>query len=155
MSGPLDFANHIDDVFASPSVTVKAFTEGHRDEFGIWVPGTPIEETYTANIQPLRDRELDNLLRAGKRILDSRKIYINSGDLDKLKLSHDIEMLGQRWEIIDSDIRPWRTYAKIVVSRYDDQDGTDPHAANIKAPAKPDPEPEPDPTPPDEPDDEH
>lgn len=121
MSGPLDFANHIDDVFASPPVTVKAFAAGHRDEFGIWVPGAPIGETYTATIQPLRDRELDNLLRAGKRILDSRKIYINSGDLEKLKLSNDIEMLGQQWEIIDSDIRPWRTYAKIVVSRYDEQ----------------------------------
>lgn len=121
MSGPLDMGGHIDDVFASPPVTVKAFTEGHRDEFGIWVPGTPIEETYTATIQPLRDRELENLLRAGKRINDSRKVYINSGDLDKLKLANDIEMLGQRWEIIDSDIRPWRTYAKIVVSRYDEQ----------------------------------
>lgn len=117
----LDMRGHIDDVFASPPVTVKAFTEGYRDEYGIWVPGTPIEETYTANIQPLRDRELENLLRAGKRVLDARKVYINSGDLEKLKLSNDIEMLGQRWEIIDSDIRPWRSYAKIVVSRYDEQ----------------------------------
>lgn len=121
MSGPLDMRGHIDGVFASPSVTIKAFTAGRRDEFGIWVPGTPVEEIYTATIQPLRDRELDNLLRAGKRILDSRKAYINSGDLEKLKLSHDIEMLDQLWEIIDSDIRPWRTYAKIVVSRYDEQ----------------------------------
>lgn len=121
MSGPLDMGGHIDDVFASPSVTINAFEEGHRDDYGIWVPGTPITETYTATTQPLRDRELENLLRAGKRILDSRKAYINSGDLEKLKLSHDIEMLGQRWEIIDSDIRPWRTYAKLIVSRYDDQ----------------------------------
>ncbi|RIY41952.1 hypothetical protein [Neopusillimonas maritima] len=117
----LDMTGHIDDVFASTPVIVKAFTAGHRDDFGIWVPGTSIDEVYTATTQPLRDRELDNLLRAGKRILDSRKIYINSGDLEKLKLSNDVEFLGQLWEIIDSDIRPWRTYAKIVVSRYDEQ----------------------------------
>lgn len=121
MSGPLDMGGHIDGVFQSQPVTVIAYTQGHRDDDGIWVSGVPIDETYTATIQPLRDRELDNLMRAGKRILDSRKIYINSGDLAKLKLSHDMEFLGQRWEIIDSDIRPWRTYAKIVVSRYDEQ----------------------------------
>lgn len=121
MSGPLDFANHIDDVFRSGSVTVKAYVNGHRDQYGIWVPGIPVEETYTANIQPLNDREADNLMRAGVRLLDPRKIYINSGDLEKLKLINDLEFLGQRWRIIRSDIRPWRTYAKLVVSRYDDQ----------------------------------
>lgn len=121
MAGPLDMANHIDDVFASQPVTLQAFTEGRRDEYGIWVPGEPIEEVYTANIQPLNDRETDNLLRAGKRVVDPRKLYINSGNLELLKLAQDLEFLGQTWQIIASDIRPWRTYAKIVVSRYDDQ----------------------------------
>ena len=145
----LSMAGHIDSVFQSEPVTVKAYTSGHYDDDGIWVPGTATEETYTATIQPLRDRELDNLLRAGKRILDTRKLYINSGDLEKLKLSHDMEFLAVRWEIIDSDIRPWRTYAKVGVSRHDNQDGTDPHAANIKAPpvTPPDPTPDPEPTP--------
>lgn len=132
MSGPLDMGGHIDSVFASASVEVKAFTQGGYDDEGIWVPGAPITEAYTATIQPLRDRELENLMRAGKRILDSRKLYINSGDLTKLVLSHDMEFLGARWEIIDSDIRPWRTYAKVVVSRYDDQ--ADPYSPNTVLP---------------------
>jgi hypothetical protein len=112
---------HIDGVFRSETVTLKAYADGHRDEDGIWVPGTPIEIDYTATIQPTNDRETDNLLRAGKRVLDPRKLYINSGDLEALKLAQDLEFLGQMWQIIASDIRPWRTYAKIVVSRYDNQ----------------------------------
>lgn len=149
MSGPLDMGGHVDDVFRSPDVEVKAYTQGYYDDDGIWVPGTATSETYTANIQPLNEREIDNLMRAGIRLLDPRKIYINSGDLTKLKLTYDMEFLGAKWKIIRSDIRPWRTYAKIVVSRYDDQDGTDPHAANIKAPpvTPPDPTPDPEPTP--------
>lgn len=121
MAGPLDMGGHIDDVFASPPVTVKAFTEGHRDEYGIWVPGDPINETYTATIQPLNEREAENLERAGVRLVDPRKLYINSGDLNKLIPVYDMEFLGQVWRIIRTDIRPWRTYAKIVVSRYDEQ----------------------------------
>ena len=121
MSGPLDMGGHIDSVFASQSVVVKAYTQGGYDAEGIWVDGAPSSETYTANIQPLNDREIDNLMRAGIRVLDPRKLYINSGDLEKLKLTNDVEFLGQKWRIIRSDIRPWRTYAKVVVSRYDDQ----------------------------------
>lgn len=121
MSGPLDMGGHIDDVFASPPVEVTAFTQGDYDDEGIWVPGTPISEAYTATVQPLNDREADNLMRAGVRVLDPRKVYINSGDLEKLKLTFDMEFLGQRWKIVKSDIRPWRTYAKVIVSRYDEQ----------------------------------
>lgn len=137
MSGPLDFAGHIDGVFQSAPVTVKAYTEGHYDDDGIWVPGAAINETYTANIQPLNDREMDNLMRAGIRLLDPRKVYINSGDLEKLLLTYDMEFLGAKWKIIRSDIRPWRTYAKIVVSRYDDQ--SEPSAPNTAEPADDEP----------------
>lgn len=121
MSGPLDMGGHIDGVFRSQRVAVKAYTQGHRDAEGIWVPGTTVTAGYDANIQPLNDREIDNLMRAGVRVLDPRKLYINSGDLTKLELSHDVEFLGQRWRIVRSDIRPWRSYAKIIVSRYDEQ----------------------------------
>lgn len=124
MSGPLDMAGHVDAVFSSGSVTVKAYAQGHYDDDGIWVLGAEIDETYTANIQPLDERAIDNLMRAGVRLLDPRKIYINSGDLTKLVLSYDMQFLGALWKIVRSDIRPLRTYAKVVVSRYDNQ--TDP-----------------------------
>lgn len=132
MSGPLDMRGHIDGVFGSRSVTVKAYAEGRYDQNGIWEPGAPIEETYTANIQPLNDREADNLMRAGVRLVDPRKLYINSGDLGKLKITYDLEFLGALWKIVRSDVRPWRSYAKIVVSRYDDQ--TEPSAPNVGVP---------------------
>lgn len=118
---PLNMGNHIDDVFQSQLVIIKAYTAGGYDADGIWVPGAPTEETYAANIQPLDARTEDNLMRAGIRLLDPRKVYINSGDLEKLKITFDLEFLGQRWKIVRSDIRPWRTYAKLVVSRYDEQ----------------------------------
>jgi len=132
MNDTLSMAGHIDDVFSSGSVTVKAYTEGHYDGDGIWVRGVEIDEDYTATIQPLTEREVDNLMREGIRILDPRKIYINSGDLTKLVLSYDMQFLGALWKIIRSDIRPRRTYAKVVVSRYDNQ--TDPNAPNTTAP---------------------
>jgi hypothetical protein len=112
---------HIDGVFASAPVAVKAYEQGHRGDQGIWVSGVPIEETYTATIQPLSEREVDNLMRAGVRLLDPRKVYINSGDLGKLVPVSDMDFLGQRWLVVKTDIRPWRTYAKVVVSRYDEQ----------------------------------
>ena len=121
MNGPLDMGGHIDDVFASPAVVVRAYTQGRRDEHGIWKPGLPIEESYTATAQPLSEREADNLMRAGVRLLDPRKVYINSGDLEKLVPVAEMEFLGQRWRIVRTDIRPWRTYAKVVVTRYDEQ----------------------------------
>lgn len=117
----LSMSNHIDGVFRTDSVLVKAYLQGSYDSDGIWTPGTEVSESYTATVQPLSERELDNLMRAGERILDPRKVYINSGDFSKLLLSSDIEFLGQRWKIIRSDIRPSRAYAKIIVSRYDQQ----------------------------------
>ena len=124
---------HIDDVFKSTDVELLAYTQGHYDEFGIWQQGQELKSEYTANVQPLNDRELNNLLLAGIRTLDARKVYINSGDLTALKLAYDVNFLGVQWLIKDSDIREWRNYAKLIVSRYDDQDDTDPHNANMQA----------------------
>lgn len=129
--GALDMAGHIDSTFKSVDVVLSAYTAGHYDDNGIWQQGVEINETYTANVQPLNDRELNNLLLAGIRTLDVRKVYINSGDLEKLKLAYDINFIGAQWLILQSDIRPWRNYAKLVVNRFDDQDDTDPQNANI------------------------
>ena len=118
----LNMQGHIDSVFTSGEVVFLVKTNGG------WTPyGDPIEPAIErvpyvlANVQPLRDRELQNLLMAGKRVGDTRKIYVNTGDLAKLTLATGVEFEGQLWEIIESDIRPMRMYAKVVVSRYDNQ----------------------------------
>lgn len=116
----LDMAGHIDDVFRSIPVTLT-YQVGGAYVNGIWQDGTEATVSYTANVQPLTDKELSNLLLAGQRVLDARKIYINSGDLSLLKLGKDMTLEGDEWKIVERDVREWRNYAKIVVVRYDDQ----------------------------------
>lgn len=116
----LTMAGHIDGVFKSVDVTVVTQTQGGYVD-GIWVDGVSTTEAYTANVQPLSERELDNLFRAGERIVDGRKVYINTGDFAKLRIANYAEFLGQKWKIVRSDVREWRRYAKLVVSRFDDQ----------------------------------
>lgn len=115
----LDMAGHIDDVFESVPVTLIYTTGGYVD--GIWRAGLPATETYRANVQQLEDKELANLMREGQRILDSRKIYINDGDLALLNLGKDMSLLDEEWKITERDVREWRSYAKLIVVRYDDQ----------------------------------
>ncbi|WP_341232373.1 hypothetical protein [uncultured Methylophaga sp.] len=112
-------AGHIDDVFESVPVTLIYATGGYVN--GIWQEAAPGSETYKANVQQLDDKELANLMLAGQRILDSRKIYINSGDLALLNLGKDMSLLGEEWKITERDVREWRNYAKLIVVRYDDQ----------------------------------
>ena len=116
----LDMGGHIDGVFRSADITVTGQTSGGWDEDGNLITPTPVSATFRrVTIQPLNNRELENLLRAGERIVDGRKLYINSGNFDALVLATNISMLGQEWKIVQSDVRPWRKYAKLVVSRYD------------------------------------
>lgn len=116
----LSMSGHIDSVFKSiPTTLVYEDGGGYVD--GVWADGIYQEIEYTSTVQPLSDRELENLFRAGERIIDGRKIYINSGDFSKLKLGKFFYIAGQRYKIVSSDIREWRNYAKIVVSRMDDQ----------------------------------
>lgn len=117
----LSMSGQIDGVFQTVPVTVKTDVGGDYVD-GIYVPGTTVTTTFPrVTIQPLNDNELDILLRAETRILDVRKLYINSGDLSVLELNEDVEFLGQRWKVIRRDYRPWRKYVKLIVDRYDDQ----------------------------------
>lgn len=117
----LNMYGHIDSVFKSTDVVVTYRDQGEYGPDGIWIPGPAQTESYVANIQPLSDRKLDNLLRAGQRIVDGRHVYINTGDFEKLALAQEMSFLGQRWKIVESDVRPWHKYARIVASRFDDQ----------------------------------
>jgi len=119
MSDRLNMNGHVDDVFKS--VPAQHIGKGGAYVDGIWTPVTYAPVSFKVNIQPLTDRELDFLRQGGQRILDGRKIYVNSGDLDSIQLDGEWVFLGQRWKIIKTDNRPWRKYCKVVVDRYDQQ----------------------------------
>lgn len=121
MSGALSMQGHVDGVFRTVDVT---FTNTPDRQYvdGISVPGVPVSTIFrNVTIQPLTDDELDLLLRAGQRIIDARKLYINNGNFDALQLSAKVEFLSQEWKLIKADVRPWRKYAKLIVDRIDDQ----------------------------------
>lgn len=117
----LSMAGHIDGVFQTVTVDVKTEVGGKYVD-GIWVDGTFTTTSFPrVTIQPLNDNELDMILRAEQRILDVRKLYINSGNMSVLELNEDVWFLGQRWKVIRRDYRPWRKYVKLIVDRFDDQ----------------------------------
>lgn len=110
---------HIDNVFKSVPAVHIGKSGAYID--GIWqeVQSAPVD--FQVNIQPLSDKELDFLQRGGERIIDPRKIYVNTGDLNSIELSGEWIFLGQRWKIIRTDNRPWRSYCKVIVDRFDQQ----------------------------------
>lgn len=117
----LNMQGHVDAVFRSTDVVAHIEAGGSYVD-GLWVEGAVRDITFNrVTIQPLNDKELDFLYRGNERILDSRKLYINNGDLESLTLANDVTFVGLKWKISKSDIRPWRSYAKLIVVRYDDQ----------------------------------
>lgn len=115
----LSMRGHIDGVFKSVDATLTPKGGAYID--GIWVPVNSTPVSYRVNIQPLTDREKDFLERGGERIIDGRRIYVNSGDLNLITLEGDWEFLGQRFKAIRTDNRPWHDYCQVIVSRYDEQ----------------------------------
>lgn len=119
MASGLDMHGHIDAVFKSVAAThigkVGAYVNG------IWTDTILPPVPYTVNVQALEDKAIDFLRQGGERILDPRKIYVNSGDLNSIQLAGEWVFLGQRWKIIKTDNRPWRNYCKVVVDRLDVQ----------------------------------
>lgn len=116
----LDMRGHVDSVFKS--VTAVHKTTGNGDYVnGIWQSSGSITQTFIANLQPASDREIDFLIQAGERVIDVRRVYINSGDLSVIDQNGDWEFLNQRWKTVKCDNRPWRNYCKLIVSLYDEQ----------------------------------
>jgi hypothetical protein len=116
----LDMRGHVDSVFKS--VTVVHTTTGNGGYVnGIWYSSDSITQTFIANLQPVSDREIDFLIQAGERVIDVRRVYINSGDLSVIDQNGDWEFLNQRWKTVKCDNRPWRNYCKLIVSLYDEQ----------------------------------
>lgn len=116
----LDMGGFIDSDFKSIDAN-QITKDGGYDGDGIWQEGVDSEPIpYDVNIQPLNDRELNNLNIGGERTQDYRKIYVNDGDFHALSpkafWEFDANNNGlERYKVIKSDIRVWRRYAKITV----------------------------------------
>lgn len=111
---------HIDSQFDSQlNVRFVPVVVSEKDGFFQEKESSPI--SYTATVQPLKDKELSYLGIGLERIQDYRKIYINSGDLTKLAtLTGYIEMMGERWKPISVDVRINRDYCRLIVVREDE-----------------------------------
>lgn len=115
----LNMSGHIDNVFKSVPATHVGKSGSYVD--GIWTETTSAPVSFQVNIQSLNDKEIDFLRQGGERIVDPRKIYVNSGDLNSIQLDGEWVFLGQRWKVIRTDNRPWRNYCRVIVDRYDVQ----------------------------------
>lgn len=113
----LSMEGHIDSVFVSVPAVRTASSGAFVD--GIFDPDLWIATPHTVNIQPVTDRELDFLQQGGERIVDARRIYVNSGDLQSIDHTGTWAFLGQQWKAHKCDNRYWRNYVKVIVSRID------------------------------------
>ncbi|WP_026145103.1 hypothetical protein [Pseudomonas asplenii] len=118
----LNMEGQIDGVFESVPASRTVDTSGDWID-GIWTPGAPSAAPYTVNIQTANDREIDFVQRAGERIVDVRRIYINEGDMQLIDQTGTWAFLGQQWKAVKVDNRYWRNYCKVIVTRIDDQSG--------------------------------
>lgn len=116
----LDMFGHIGDVFKSIPANRIAKTGGAYVN-GIWVDGTETSTPHDVTIQPASDKEIAVLSSGSERILDMRRVYVNDGVLASISQADDWVFDGLRFKTVKLDNRPWRNYAKIIVSRYDDQ----------------------------------
>ena len=117
----LDFAGHIDGVFQSTPAT-RTSMSGGQYEGGRWVPGAPTNTSHTVTLQPASQREIDFLKDAGERVRDVRRVYINDSASYSIAEADTWQFSGVDgvFKTISMDVRPWRTYSKIIVSRIDD-----------------------------------
>lgn len=109
----------IDDVFQSVPATRTTVTGSYVD--GVWTVDLPVTDSYTVNIQPANDREIDFVRNAGERITDVRRIYINDVNMGNIDQTGEWAFSGQRWKAVACDNRPWRDYCKCLVVRIDPQ----------------------------------
>lgn len=119
----LSMSGHIDNTFYSElSLTYHAVERTETN--GIFTNTVTSVMSFRATVQPLSPREL-NLLGIGlERIQDYRKIYINSGNMELLnRLNGYFTLNGEKFKAIQVDYRPARKYCKLILCRWDVQNG--------------------------------
>ena len=118
---PINMSGHIDVMFRSTEATRTTTPGSYVD--GIWMPGTPVVETFTVNVQQVSPQELNFLTQGGERVLDLRRIYVNDGPMENIDETGVWHFLDLDWKTVSLDNRAkfGRKYCKIIVSRVDDQ----------------------------------
>jgi len=115
----LSMQNHVSGILKSH--TASQFPQGGAYVDGIWQDnaGTPVTG-IDVNVQPATMREIQTLQLGGRRIQDTRRVYINTDVTLSLKNADiwefDNELAGIQFECISVDDRPTRSYRKIFVS---------------------------------------
>ena len=122
----LDMFGFVDSVFVSVIPATRTSYTGGGYVNGIYVQGAAVQSTHTINLQPLSGKEISFIDLGAERQHDTRKIYVNDGDLYSISESDTWAFeTGQgvngNYKTIWLDNRPWRNYCKIIVSRFDDQ----------------------------------
>lgn len=121
----LDMAGHIDDCFQS--VPANRYRNGTGEYVeGIWEQSGPdVVTPHKVTIQPLSEKELQDaqIMLGAERVLDSRKVYVNDGDLYKISPADEWQFEGieGRFKTAKLDNRPWRNYCKVIVMIIDDK----------------------------------
>ena len=119
----LDMQGFVDPVFKSVEAVRTSYSDGDYVN-GIWVDGgSPVDTSHDCTIQQASDREIDTLEKGGDRVLDARRIWVNDSAIALAKISQaDLWTFeGQTWKCYKIDNRPWRTYCRLVVARFDVQ----------------------------------
>lgn len=116
----LDMLGHIDSTFQSVAAT-RNTKPGSYDADGIWVDGAGVGSPHTVNLQPVSEKETQNL-KGAERVVDFRKIYVNDGDLYSISPADEWTFTGiaGAFKTFKLDNRPWRNYCKVIVGREDD-----------------------------------
>lgn len=116
----LSMKGHIDSVFVSaPAKRIREVGSSYVN--GKWVDGSETTTSHKVTLQPLSEREIQNLNIGAERIGDMRKIYVNDGGDHKLNDNWLFAGVDGLFKSVHVDNRPWRNYCKIIVSRIDDQ----------------------------------
>lgn len=115
---------HIDDTFVSTdaiSGATRYFKSDGEYIDGIWQEGIDTNSQHTVTLQPLSDKQIQNLAIDSERITDYRKVYVNDGDLYSVREADEWEFdnVDGRFKAHALDNRPTRNYCRIIAVRID------------------------------------
>lgn len=118
----LNVAGHVDQTFATGSITITTQAGGYVD--GFWADGAapdpePAGTTHLATKQDVTGKALQSLNSGTERYTDVARFYINDGSTHEIG-SVITDQHGATYRVIQADNRPERAYCKLVGARLND-----------------------------------